>query len=321
MSFKPMKSGNGGNFDGETRNYPTPRDGSRKARVSLIIDLGIQARDPIYKLGDKIVTEDTEGAVETAQKSCQQVAIFADLTADKVDYGGDIGTAPYRLLLNKAFKGVLQGINLTTVPPTDAKGKRIEGRDWTFHPNSTLTKLAKATEREDVLKTLDIDLLLGEAFMADVEVKKTEDKNGKTDKEGNVIVYTNVNFKGASKVPNQENDAGDDIGKMPVPPLKDKPMSIQFDTATKEQVQFIRSNIRKQIKLAENYAGTAMQRAIEAFEAERAQESTSDNDTSGDDTPAKAAEKPAEKAKATTKAADKKAKASVVEDDDDSAPF
>lgn len=314
MAFKPMKSGSGGggSFDNESRNYPTPKDGSRKARVSLIVDLGVQKRDPIYKKGDAIVTEDTEGAVETPQKSCQQVAIFADLTADKVDYKGDIGVAPYRLLLNKAFKGVLQGINLTTVPPTDAKGKRIEGRDWTFHPNSTLTKLAKATEREDVLKTLDIDLLLGCAFMADVEVKKTEDKNEKKDKDGNVLVYTNVNFKGAAKVPNEEDEDGNDIGKIKVPALAAPAMSIQFDTATKEQIQFIRSNIRKQIKLAENYAGSQIQKAIEAFEAEQAEKS----DDKGSDTPDED-EKPAPKAKpkTTPKPVPKS------EQDDESSPF
>jgi len=291
MAFKPA-SANRGNFDGEPRNFPTPKDGSRRARVSLIVDMGTQEREPIYKVGDKIVTEDTEGAVATPQKACQQVAIFADLTSDVVDYGGTIGEAPYRLLLNKNFKGVIQGINLTTVAPTDAKGKLIQGKPWSFHPNSTITKLAKAIEREDILVSLDIEELLNGAFMADVEVKKTEDKNNKKDKDGNVIVYTNVNFKAASKVPTVEDDDGNEK-KLKVPPLAQPALCIQFDTATKDQVQFIRANLRKQIKLASNYAGSAMQKAIEAYEAEQAKDATSDNDTSGDDTPAEKTSTPA----------------------------
>lgn len=288
MAFKPQSANRtGGNFD-ESRNYPAPKDGSRPARVSLIVDLGTQEREPIYKIGDKIVTEDTEGAVATPQKACQQVAIFVDLTSDNVDYGGSIGTAPYRLLLNKNFKGVVQGINLTTVAPTDAKGKLIQGKPWSFHPNSVITKLSKAIEKEEILSSLDIDELLNGAFMADVEVKKTEDKNGKKGADDKVIVYTNVNYKGAAKVPVIENDAGEDV-KVKVRALTLPARSIQFDTATKDDIQFIRSNLRKQIKLAKNYAGSAMEKAIQAFEAE--QESKGTGNESNDDTPA---EKPSE---------------------------
>jgi hypothetical protein len=119
-------------------------------------------------------------------------------------------------------------------------------------------------------------------------VKKTEDKNGKKDSKGNVIVYTNVNFKAASKVPTIEDDNGNDV-KLKVAPLVQPARCIQFDNATKEDVQFIRANLRKQIKLAANYAGSAMQKAIEAYEAE--QDAKSDKTEPDDDTPAHPEEK------------------------------
>jgi hypothetical protein len=45
MAFKPKNSGKEPSGDFEPRNLPTPKAGSRKARVSLIIDLGTQDRD------------------------------------------------------------------------------------------------------------------------------------------------------------------------------------------------------------------------------------------------------------------------------------
>lgn len=267
MAFKPASKANTPVRDSdEPINVPVPRAGNRRARVSLIIDLGTQEREPIYKLANgTLVDKDTEGAIEHPQKDCQQVAVFADLVNDRVDYGGDIGEKQYRLILNKSFAGKLQGINFTVVPPTDAKGKKIEGKPWGFHPQNLLTKLAKAVDKEYITqdvrgdaRSLDISLLLNEPFLANVEVKVTE-----KEKDGKTVTYKNVHYKGASPVPLDEDDQ-----PTAVAPLEVKPLCITFDNATKEDVMLIRAGIRKQIKLAKNYAGSAMQKAIEAFEAE-----------------------------------------------------
>jgi hypothetical protein len=300
MAFKPANA-NSPRGDGERTYGPVvaPRDGSRKARVSLIVDMGVQEREDF---------EDPDTGEKKPQRPIQQVAVFADLTADTVDYGGTVGKAHYRMLLNKSFMGVIQGVSFAATPPKDAKGNTIQGKPWGLHPANLLSKLAKATGNDSVIESMDIEQLLNGAFMCQVEVKKTPDKNGKKDKDGNTIVYTNVNFKGATLVPNQEDNEGNDIGPMPVPELKTPALCITFDEAKKEDIKFIRAGLIKQIKLAKNYAGSKMEAAIKEYEAEQG---TGSDD--GDSTPA-----PAPKAapKATTP------KKPVPQDDmDDDVPF
>lgn len=316
MAFKPQSSqraAGAGTFD-ETRNYPTPRAGSRKARVSLIIDLGEQNREDF---------EDPNTKELKPQKPCQQVAVFADLVADVVDYGGQLGEQQYRLLLNKSFQGKVQGINFTTTPPKDAKGNTIQGKPWGLHPANLLTKLAKAVGMPEIAvddrnnpSSLDISLLLNQPFMAQVEVKETEDKNGKKDKDGNVIVYKNVNFKGAAEVP-----LDDDDNPIPVAKLRQAPRCVTFENATVEDIQFIRSNLIAMIKQANNYAGSAMQKAIEAFEAKKAAEAPAGNDEQEEqEEEEQEAPKPAKKTAA--KSTKKTAPVPVPTDDgDEDVPF
>ena len=303
MTFKPANASRpqGGDFE-NTANYPTPRAGSRKARLSLIVDMGTQEREPF---------EEADGSLKE-QKPCQQVAVFADLVADTVDYGGDIGKQHYRLLLNKSFQGKIQGVNFVATPPKDAKGNLIQGKPWGFHPANLLTKIAKAVGREEVVESMDVEQLLDLPFMASVEVKQTEAKDGKKDKDGNVIVYKNVNFKGAAQVP--EDDDGNPIE---VAPLNCEAKCITFDNATKDDIKFIRAGLRKQIKLALNYAGSAMQKAIEAFEAENGGGS---ND-SAEPAKAPAQDKAAAKAAAAKASKSKPKQEPAADDMDDDVPF
>lgn len=282
MAFKaPSANKPQGNF--EPRNFPVPKKGNRPARVSLIVDLGIQEREDIFEKDGKVVPEGTEGAERKSQKPAPQVAVFVDLVRDVVDYGGEVGKQPYRLMLNNAFKGVVKGINFTTTPPKDAKGKLIEGKPWTLHPQNVLTKLAKATGNEDVIVSTDIEQLLNGQLMINVDVKETP--SGKDDADGNEIIYKNVNPKEMSPVaaiPTGEQDAdGNDIEEVPVlPELKTEAKCITFDSATKEDIKWIRSNLIKMIKLANNYSGSKMQKAIEAYEAEKP---ASSEDSGSDD--------------------------------------
>lgn len=265
MAFKPMNAKSNNNkssYSNTPRNYPVPKAGSRKARISLIVDLGVQERDDIYELDGKAVPEGTENAICKPQKPCQQLAVFADLVADNVDYGGDIGEQHYRLMLNNSFAGKLKGINFTATPPKDANGKMIEGKAWCLHPANLLTKVAKAVGKPEVVETMDVEQLLDMPFMATVEVK-TKD-SGKKDEDGNPIVYKNVNFKGATEVPLDDDDQ-----PLPVAKLAQKARCVTFENATKEDISFLRGNIIKQIKLASNYAGSAMEAAIQEYEAER----------------------------------------------------
>lgn len=310
MSFKPKAPVS--NREYEPRNYPTPKAGSRKARVSLIVDLGEQNREPF---------ENDDGTFRD-QEPCQQLAVFVDLVSDVVDYGGELGKQPYRLMVNKTFQGQFQGINFTVTPPKDAKGNMIKNKPWGFHPASALTKLAKATGTEEIIyddkknpKSLDVSELLNKPLMVQVEVKETESKD-KKDKEGKPVVFKNVNFRGAAPVPTQEDEDGNDIGPIPVAELKTPAMLITFQNATKEMVKYIRYNVRKVIKQANDYAGSNMQKAIDAYEAEEDEKRNNKEEEEETSAPSPA---PAKTTKAT--GTPKPAKPSPVEGMEDSEPF
>lgn len=315
MAFKPRNANNNGNSERKfdtNRVYPTPKGGSRPARVSLIIDLGTQEREDF---------KDEKTGETRPQTPCQQVAVFCDLPNDVVDYGGDIGKQQYRLALNKTYAGEFSGINFTAVPVRDADGNMIKGKPWTLPPASILTKLAKATGQLDVIESQDIEQLLDQAFMATVEVKETESKTIKDD-DGKPVKFTNVNFKGCSEVPLVEDDDGNEA-PMKVKPLTNPAMIITFDDATPSQIKYLRKNIINMIKLAKNYPGSQMQKAIEAYEAGKAQEAPQYADSDG-------GEEFVPEAKETPKPAPKKepvAAKKVVEpveepeDFDDSIPF
>jgi len=181
-------------------------------------------------------------------KDSQQIAIFADLVENVVDYGDEIGKKPYRIMLNKTFNGELKGFSLSVVPPQNG------GNLWTFAGNSMLTKLAKATKQEYIIdgsdkeKLNDIGYILGKSIMADVK------KNTKGDN-------TYINVSGVSSLPKSLEKTVDYSLVTPV--------GISFDTATVEDLEKaqLRGNIFKKIKAAKNYEGSAISKAIQEFEA------------------------------------------------------
>lgn len=271
MAFKPAtgnKGGNGGQKRDPNIKFPVPKPGNRPARVSLIVDLGEQNRKDF-------IDPDTNEA--KPQKPAHQIAIFLDLTSDVVDYGGTLGMKPYRLMLNKNFQGEIDGINFGVGPIRDAKGAIIEGRPWNYHPMSIITKLAKATKTQSILdgQNLDLEQLLNKPLMATVEVKRTEDKNGKIDEAtGKVRVYENVNFRGVSEVPEMP-----DGSLFPVPECAIRPRVISFDNATVEDVELIRRDLLAKIKTANNYVGSQMQKAIEEMETKKQQQTSAPANT------------------------------------------
>lgn len=305
MAFKPKNSNSGNNNNFENRSFPTPKAGARKARISLIVDLGMQEREDF---------EDPKTKEVKPQKPCQQVAVFADLVNDVVDYGGDIGKAQYRMMLNKSYSGEVQGINFTTVPPRDKDGNLIEGKEWGFHPANLLTKLSKAVGKPEIITSLDIEQLLDSALVVDVEI--TEKESNKEDKDGNPIVYKYVNAKGYSKVGTRATGELDEDGnEIEVPDtvaaLKQQPLCITFDNAKAEHIKFIRPALLKMIKNAQDYAGSRMQKAVEEFEANKSVPAEEN----------KAPEKEKPKAQGKAKAAPVKQEEDDMDDDLGDAPF
>lgn len=181
-------------------------------------------------------------------KDRQEIAVFADLVGNVVDYGGDIGQKPFRVMLNKSWKGEIRGLGLAVVPP------QKQGGVWTFAPNSMLTELSKVTRQNTITDGSvkhdlnNIGLILGKSLMVDVVKTEENDK-----------VYVNV--KGISSVPSA-------LAKMIDYSLVN-PVGISFDDVTVESLKAagIRGSIIKKIKQANNYQGSKMQKAIEEYEA------------------------------------------------------
>lgn len=279
MSFKPASNntnteGNGSSVDWNAINNQV-KGGSRPARISLVIDLGEQERDNFveeYKPDDAkhikglaeqggfLSEEDGKQFINIPQKPQDQVAVFVDLTSDVVDYGGEIGKQPYRLLINKSFMGDVAGIGFAGTYAFDKNGNILKDKGFTFHSNSPLTKLAKATKQTQIISgsgvdNMDVSQLLGQPLM--VSVDKTVTDDGK--------VY--LNYKGCSEVPMVPSDPSDPDSEevlMNVKPLVLEPLVISFDNVTAETKKFIRGDIAKKIKKALNYQGSKIQQVLES---------------------------------------------------------
>lgn len=321
MAFKPAGTQDSAPSDLPQVDWNTinsqVKGGSRPARISLIVDLGNQKRDNFVEEyqpdnakhikalnGEGFVTEeDGKQFINIPQTEQPQIAVFADLTSDVVDYGGEIGKQPYRLLLNKSFMGDLAGIGFAGCYSFDKNGNVLKDKGFTFHSNSILTRLAKATKQEQIIAgsgkdNMDVEQLLGHAFMATVQ--KTETEDGKC--------Y--INFKGCSEVPMVPSDPSDPDSEevmMNVKPLANKPVLITFDNITAETKKWLRGDLVKKIKSATNYQGSKMQEVLE-----------------GGNTPESSQEAPQEDkpVKVTqAKAKPTKAPVDVPEDFDDDIPF
>ncbi len=214
------------------------------AQVSTLLKKSDFDKVKIAEQGGKYVVN----AQVRQPKDRQEIAVFADLVGNVVDYGGEIGKKPYRVLLNKTWKGDIRGLGLAVVPPQSNSGV------WTFAPNSMLTELAKVTRQNTITDGTvkndlnNIGLILGKSLMVDVVKVEDGDK-----------VYVNV--KGISSVPSQ-------LAKLIDYDLVN-PVGISFEDVTVESLKAagIRGSIIKKIKQANNYQGSKMQKAIEEYEA------------------------------------------------------
>lgn len=279
MSYKPQAQSNtsgerkpsGIAPNGVAYKYPVPEGGSQAARISLIVDIGVQEREDFL---------DEKTGETRPQKPVQQVVIFADLVDQIVDYGGDIGEKQYRLMLNKNFKGDIAGVNFTSVPPRDADGNIMDGKIWTFHPANLLTKLAKATGNDHILgvdeaSNMDIGALLGAGFYADVEVKSND--SGKKKEDGTPIIYNNVNFKGSAKLPMVKGK------QLEIDELQVTPMILNHENVTAETLVYIRGKVLEMMKKAKEYEGSNLQKLLGSAKAEEPVKAEATPAPAGDD--------------------------------------
>lgn len=243
-----------------------PEDGLQVVHVGMLVDLGKHKKLPKFASNNGKREQDENGEdkilwPQDGDKGVEQkVAVYVDLLTQQHDYEGEIGVRNIRLPLHPVNRGMAEGLNFTTVAPRDPDGNYIKGKPWSLAPASQWKKIADATKQDAIFnadyKNKDhnnIGLLLGKAFMANVEVKK-EEKDGKT--------YVNTKIK--SPVPLMKG--------MAVPEALQSVVSVNFDDddllEAKDELGGIakidllrQADIRK-IVLAEDYPGSKMQEAI-----------------------------------------------------------
>ena len=280
MSFKPQGQNNADSFEstGPKIDFNAlnaqVKGGSRPARVSLIVDLGVQEREEfnedydakkakhVKALADKTgylpaIEDGKNQQINIMQKDQPQIAVFADLVNDVVDYGEEIGKMPYRLMLNGSFGGNIQGIGFAGSYAFDKEGNIQKEKGFTFHATSKLTKLAKATGQNQIIAgsgndNMDVSQLLTQKFMAQVD---------KTEKDDGAKVY--LNYKGCSETPMVPDAEGNEV-PYPVKALVAEAKCITFDNMTEADKVFLRGNIIKMIKGAKNYQGSQMEKVLDA---------------------------------------------------------
>lgn len=211
-------------------------------------------------------------------KKYQELAMFADLTENIVDYGGTIGEKPFRIMLNRRWNKQVQGFVLKPTKPEK------DGQPWTIKGNTKLAELAKATGHKELLecelRDADWTEMAGEAFNITIE------KAGDDDQFVNVgKCVTLKKRKGElEEVAELENDC----------------IVLLMDDVTVEELEaaFLRKEIVDKIKQATDYQGSAMQKAIVELEKRKkakAEEDKEDDDNQDDDDDDASDDEPEEK--------------------------
>lgn len=205
-------------------------------------------------------------------KPSQEIVYAYDFVDTYVDYGFE-GQEPlqYRhYAIRRNFKtGHISGVGFSA--------ERKDGKE-VLRSGSVHAKLAKMTNKPEILESRDITGLLGEAVGIKVE------HNNKGDK-----LYLNV---GSPQALSKKQL------KMGVSELDCEPAVVDFDTVTAEILEKakLRRDIVEKIKSALNYEGSQMQKAMEEWEANKSSNKKDEEDSSED------------KPKSTKKKDDKKEK-------------
>lgn len=280
MSFKARDTKPAGNIDWEEVNKQVDaqlEEGLIVGVLSGLVDLGTQERESYEHQGQLV-----------EPKPVDSVALFIDFPEIMIDWDAcaknrdsddfvSIGTKPYRMLVNPAFKGDVRPIPFQKVPQRDADNKIIKGSEPTFQPTSPLVKLAKATRQKQILDTThedhtDIALMVGQPLLVNMEQKTSK---------GGFKFWNMASFS----PPKDINLQGIDLDVV-------KPFTVTFTNFDLEDLKQVRFDVRKKMAAAINCDnGSAIYNALK--------ESGVDMDSirkSFDDEPAK--KEPAKKAAA-----------------------
>jgi hypothetical protein len=252
----------------------TPEDGLQPVHVGLLVNLGMHKKLPKFAKdsnGKREQDEDGNDKIlfpKEGKDLEQRVGVYVDLLTQTHDYEGDIGVKNIRLPLHQVMRGVSEGVNFVTVAPRTPDGEYIKGKPWSLASTSIWKKIADSAKDESGNKLSDkifkadyknpnhnnIDLLLGKPFMYNVEVTETTKEDNK---------YVNVKLK--SPVPLMKG--------MNAPEALIPAISIGFDDEDLLEVKEELGNVAKfdlirladlrKIVLADDYAGTKMQEAIQ----------------------------------------------------------
>ena len=281
MSFKPKNLNQNSNENSDKKPFVAivPEDGLQAVQIGLLVNLGMHKKLPKFakdSAGKREQDEDGNDKIIVPKEGKdleQKVATYVDLLSQTHDYGEEIGVKNIRLPLHNVSRGMSEGLNLTTVAPRTPDGEYIKGKPWLLAPTSNFYKIAGAVKYEDGTKVSDsifkaeyknpklndISQLLGKPFMFNVDVKVTE-------KDGNK--YVNTKLK--SPVPLMKGMAAE--------PALIPAVSVGFDDEDlleeKEELggvskyDLLRIADLRKIVLAEDYAGSKMQEAVQAREDE-----------------------------------------------------
>lgn len=353
MSFSLKAKDGGEGYDGPKIDWKAiakqVEDDTHDARISLIVDLGVQERGKGVSHGSKddFTIADTEKEANDLldeaeeimgnflfekekldeyedtddgkfkvdfsiydKKDAQEVAIFADLIDTRVEYVEGQGENQYRVMLNRSFKNDITGMALTKAKPIK------DGGLWTFASNGLLYKLAIATGHAEIVQDEEFNTDIGRMLGEPLGIPTTKKNDF-------------IRVGAPSAIPKKYLD---DVGM-----LDNEAVGITFDDATVELLEAaqLRYGIILKIKAATNYEGSAMQAAIEELEAKQkaAKKSGSDEnaaETKDEDKSSRRKRKAApeaaeEKEEKTSRRKSKPEDAPVVEGDDgefeDDVPF
>lgn len=269
MSFKPRSNQPVRNENSEQKEFVpiVPEDGLQVVHVGMLVDLGKHRKTPKFATtngkrekdengNDKIIwPREGDKGVE------QKVAVYIDLLTQQHDYEGDIGVRNIRLPLHPVNRGMADGLNFTTVAPRDPDGNYIKGKPWSLAPASQWKKIADATKTDKIFEAdyknkdhNNIALLLGKAFMANVDITKTE-KDGKT--------YVNTKIK--SPVPLMKGMAVEEPLQVSVSVnFNDEDLlEVKEEMGGIAKIDLLRLADVRKIVLAEDYEGSNIQKAIQ----------------------------------------------------------
>lgn len=216
-------------------------------------------------------------------KPCQQVALTVDFPSIMINKGQFFGDEnaqehPLRMILNGEF--YMKEVGKIVGKPYNIKENRNDDGSWSFKSNTQLHKLAAATDVLDEkgrFKPNMIGKLLGKAALFEVHVHLQEGRDGKQ--------YLNEKVKLSGQVP--------DMMVPMIPELAPEYIyGVNFKGVQDPKIlKQLRQSVINTMKLAQNFEGSDIQKALEALSNGKVEDKSSDK--SAGNKPVKEVKQPA----------------------------